>query len=114
MEGGVLAQMEDVVLAILARLPAFRELRRHDLSVIGDCAVGKSLFAMADEPVVSLPDHHTAVIVGGRHHGVEAVGAHLGHDDQRVLGDFGGPAWHGNATDQTAVNGIPPYGSGQG
>jgi len=28
--------------------------------------------------------------------------------------DFGGPAWHGNATDQTAVNGIPPYGSGQG
>ena len=92
-EGGVLAQMEDVGLAVVGRLPAFGEFRRHDLGVIGDRAVGKRLFAMTDEPVVGLPDHHAAVIVGGRHHGVEAVGAHFGNDDQRILRNFGRQAW---------------------
>jgi hypothetical protein len=29
-------------------------------------------------------------------------------------GDFGGPAWHQSSAEQTAVNGIPPYGGGQG
>jgi hypothetical protein len=33
MEGGILAQIEDVGLAVVARFPAFGEFRRDDLGV---------------------------------------------------------------------------------
>jgi hypothetical protein len=37
-----------------------------------------------------------------------------GHAGQFSPGEFGGPAWHQSAAEQTAVNGIPPYGGTQG
>jgi hypothetical protein len=55
---------------------------------------------------------------GGQRHGVgpgqASVGEHSGFRHAEFdPAEFGGPAWHQGAADQTAVNGIPPYGGAQ-
>ncbi len=88
-EGRILAQVENIGLAVVGDLPALGQLRRRDFRVIGNRAVWQRLLAMRDEPVIGLPVDHAAVIVGGRHHRVEAVRPHFRDDDQRIFWTVG-------------------------
>ena len=84
-EGRVLAQVEDIGLAVVGRFPALGEFRRDRVLVVGPGPIRQGLLAVADEPIISLPVDHAAVIVGRGNHRVEPVRPLFGDHDQRVL-----------------------------
>ena len=83
-EGRVLAQLERARHAVRGDLPAFRQLRRQRLAVVGHRAVGQRLRRVGHQPVVTVPGEAVDGLVRADAVHVETVGAELLHQQENV------------------------------
>ena len=84
MEGRVLAQLERARHGVRGDLPAFRQLRRQRLAVVGHRAVGQRLRRVGHQPVVTVPGEAVDGLVRADAVHVETVGTELLHQQKNV------------------------------